>query len=153
MESNRYPQSGYTFLGLMSLADPPKATVPGAIADVRGAGVKVVMVTGDHPVTAAAIARQVGIITQPTKAQLALEQQVNESDVSDEMVQAVVVTGPQLNTFEQADWDRVLSKPEVLAGVVCHQPDGVRWSGICDSATREYLYWISHAQLCLIGLC
>ena len=47
----------------MSLVDPPKASVPGAVAKCRSAGIRVVMVTGDHPDTAAAIARQVGIIT------------------------------------------------------------------------------------------
>jgi sodium/potassium-transporting ATPase subunit alpha len=57
-----FPVNGYRLLGLMSMIDPPKATVPDAIAKVRAAGVKVIMVTGDHPATAAAIAKSVGII-------------------------------------------------------------------------------------------
>jgi magnesium-transporting ATPase (P-type) len=57
-----FPVNGYRLLGLMSMIDPPKATVPDAIAKVRAAGVKVMMVTGDHPATAAAIAKSVGII-------------------------------------------------------------------------------------------
>jgi magnesium-transporting ATPase (P-type) len=60
------PVEGFTFVGLFSLADPPKVTVPAAVKAVREAGVKVVMVTGDHPLTAKAIARQIGIITLPT---------------------------------------------------------------------------------------
>ena len=44
------------------MIDPPKASVPDAIAKVRAAGVKVIMVTGDHPSTAVAIAKSVGII-------------------------------------------------------------------------------------------
>lgn len=51
-EAKNYPQSGYTFLGLISLMDPPKKGVRKAIAACRTAGIQVVMVTGDHPLTA-----------------------------------------------------------------------------------------------------
>jgi sodium/potassium-transporting ATPase subunit alpha len=54
-----------TFVGLISLIDPPREAVPPSVLNCRRAGVKVVMVTGDHPETAAAIARMVNII-QPT---------------------------------------------------------------------------------------
>ena len=46
----------------MSLIDPPKASVPDAVMKVRDAGVKVIMVTGDHPNTAVAIAKSVGLM-------------------------------------------------------------------------------------------
>ncbi len=51
-EPKNYPQSGYTFLGLISLMDPPKKGVKKAVAACRTAGIQVVMVTGDHPLTA-----------------------------------------------------------------------------------------------------
>ena len=54
---------GYRLIGAVSMIDPPKAAVPDAIAKVRAAGVKVIMVTGDHPATAAAIAKSVGIVS------------------------------------------------------------------------------------------
>jgi sodium/potassium-transporting ATPase subunit alpha len=47
-----YPQTGYTFMGLVSLEDPPKHGVREAIGQCRQAGIKVMMVTGDHPLTA-----------------------------------------------------------------------------------------------------
>ena len=50
-----------TFLGLVGLLDPPRAEVCDAVAECRTAGIQVVMITGDHPATAAAIARQLGI--------------------------------------------------------------------------------------------
>merc|ERR1711970_1242722 len=53
-----------TFVGLMSMIDPPRAAVPDAVAKCRSAGIKVIMVTGDHPITAKAIARSVGIISE-----------------------------------------------------------------------------------------
>ncbi len=50
----------FEFLGLLGLADPPRVDVPPALAQCRAAGVRVIMMTGDHPLTAQAIARQVG---------------------------------------------------------------------------------------------
>lgn len=51
-------------MGLMSMIDPPRAAVPDAVAKCRSAGIKVIMVTGDHPITAKAIAKSVGIISE-----------------------------------------------------------------------------------------
>ncbi len=49
------------FLGLVMLWDPPRAEVPDAMAKAQAAGIRVVMITGDHPATAAAVGRAVGI--------------------------------------------------------------------------------------------
>jgi magnesium-transporting ATPase (P-type) len=46
------------------MIDPPRAAVPDAVAKCRSAGIKVIMVTGDHPITAKAIAKGVGIISE-----------------------------------------------------------------------------------------
>ncbi|WP_022721648.1 cation-translocating P-type ATPase [Rhodopseudomonas sp. B29] len=51
----------FDFVGLIGLADPLRAAVPAAVADCRAAGIRVVMITGDYPATARAIARQAGI--------------------------------------------------------------------------------------------
>lgn len=58
-----FPLEGLCFVGLMSLIDPPRHNVPDAVEKCRTAGVKVIMVTGDHPITAKAIAKTVGIIS------------------------------------------------------------------------------------------
>jgi calcium-translocating P-type ATPase len=80
-----------TLLGFIGLEDPPRAEVPAAIASCFAAGIRVIMVTGDHPRTAAAIARQIGLTrsTEPhvitgdelerlsdTELQLALDHEV-----------------------------------------------------------------------------
>ena len=51
-----------TFLGLVAIADPPRVESIKAIADCKAAGIRVVMITGDHPITAQAIAKELGII-------------------------------------------------------------------------------------------
>ncbi|XP_053607026.1 sodium/potassium-transporting ATPase subunit alpha-like isoform X2 [Plodia interpunctella] len=58
-----FPLENLRFIGLMGLIDPPRQEVKESIARVRAAGVRVMMVTGDHPATARAIAREVGIAT------------------------------------------------------------------------------------------
>lgn len=52
---------GFELLGLVALADPLRADIPDAVAACRAAGLRIVMITGDHPETARAIARQAGI--------------------------------------------------------------------------------------------
>jgi len=52
-----FPLSDFTFVGLISLIDPPKESVPFAVLKCKSAGIKVIMVTGDQPPTAAAIAK------------------------------------------------------------------------------------------------
>ncbi|MGP1692924.1 MAG: cation-translocating P-type ATPase, partial [Giesbergeria sp.] len=64
-----WPQSqhdfDFEFLGLVGLADPPRPEVPAALVECRRAGVRVIMMTGDHPATARAIAQQVGLSERP----------------------------------------------------------------------------------------
>ena len=55
-------ESGLVLSGLIGLYDPPRPEVPEAIARCQSAGIKVIMVTGDHPHTALAIAREIGMV-------------------------------------------------------------------------------------------
>jgi len=79
-----------TFLGLVGMIDPPRPEAKTAIEKCEQAGIKVVMITGDHPVTAQAVARELGILTSGrvvTGAELegisdeALEAEVEQIDV------------------------------------------------------------------------
>lgn len=55
-------QSGMTFLGLAGMIDPPRPEAKGAIVICEQAGIRTVMITGDHPVTAQAVARELGLL-------------------------------------------------------------------------------------------
>ncbi len=63
-DADNFPTSGLRFIGIISMIDPPRPAVPDAVSKCRNAGIKVIMVTGDHPITAKAIARAVGIISE-----------------------------------------------------------------------------------------
>jgi Ca2+-transporting ATPase len=54
-------ETGLVFLGLVGLVDPPRPEAPAAVATCRAAGIRPVMITGDHPRTALAVARSLGI--------------------------------------------------------------------------------------------
>ena len=58
-----------TFLGFVAMMDPPHREVPEAVAKCRRAGVRVVMITGDHPLTALAVARKIGLVPEQATAQ------------------------------------------------------------------------------------
>jgi len=60
-----FPMFNLTLVGLVALNDPPRIGVPRSVSLCKQAGIKVIMVTGDQPPTAAAIAHQVNIITNP----------------------------------------------------------------------------------------
>lgn len=56
-------ENNFIFLGLISMIDPPREESVAAVADAKRAGIRPVMITGDHKVTATAIAKQIGIYT------------------------------------------------------------------------------------------
>eukprot|EP00741_Cyanophora_paradoxa_P006335 tig00000980_g6142.t1 len=113
VEQGNYPMDNMIFAGLAALIDPPKETVPFAVAKCQGAGIKVIMVTGDHPVTAAAIAREVGIIKGDTKESIAKRRGCRPEEVK-ENVPAIVIAGTQIADFKDSDWDFVLGHPEIV---------------------------------------
>jgi len=83
------PYHELTFLGLVGLFDPPRRAAIGALEDCRGAGIRVIMVTGDQPPTAQAIARRVGIVTEDTEdARVVLGSDLHDPDELEEDEQA-----------------------------------------------------------------
>lgn len=86
-------ESALTLLGLVGMLDPPRPEVTDAVAACRRAGIRVVMVTGDHPLTGEAVARRVGIVRRPDP---------------------VVVTGARLDAMDDEALDSLLTEPSEL---------------------------------------
>jgi len=109
-EDVNFPLENLRFLGLISMIDPPRAAVPDAVAKCRSAGIKVIMVTGDHPITAKAIARSVGIISEGNRTveDLAEELGLPLNKVNPRDAKAAVVHGSDLKDISEAHLDEIL---------------------------------------------
>ena len=59
--SGTEPETGYDFAGLLAFSDPVRPGVADAVKKAQQAGIRVIMITGDHSRTAAAIAKEIGI--------------------------------------------------------------------------------------------
>ena len=103
-----------TFVGLFSLIDPPRPSVPPAIAACQSAGIKVIMVTGDHPITATAIARKVGIIRGETVQECAKRLSIKADEVPHLSVDGIVINGNDLKEMTQEQLLHCLEYPEVV---------------------------------------
>ena len=112
-----------SLLGLVAMADPPRPEVTAAVAACREAGVRVIVVTGDHPNTAAAVARDVGI-TGPHPAILTGQQ---VAAMSEQELESVLAEGRDL-IFARSSPEDKLRIAEILqenGEVVAMTGDGV----------------------------
>ena len=109
-DEENFPLEGLRFVGLMSMIDPPRAAVPDAVKKCRSAGIKVIMVTGDHPITAKAIARSVGIISDGTETveDIALRKRIPVEEVNPREALATVVHGGEIKDLSQKALDEIL---------------------------------------------
>ena len=88
-------ESGLTFIGLVGMIDPPRPEAKQAVAVCRKAGIKPIMITGDHVVTASAIARELGILLEGDRA----------------------VTGAELDAMTEQELDSAVEEISVYARV------------------------------------
>ena len=87
-------EHGLTFLGLAAMMDPPRPEVAAAVKTFRGAGIRLVMITGDYGLTAESLGRRVGMITSPTPR---------------------IVTGAELDGLSEAELAAALSEECIFA--------------------------------------
>lgn len=88
-------ENDFIFLGIISMMDPPREESRAAVADARKAGIRPVMITGDHKITATAIAKQIGIF--------------EDGDIS--------ITGRELDAMSEEELDRDVARICVYARV------------------------------------
>merc|ERR1712159_431947 len=109
-DTPNFPLEGLCFVGLMSMIDPPRAAVPDAVSKCRSAGIKVIMVTGDHPITAKAIAKGVGIISEgnETREDIAARLNIPVEEVPEGDAHAAVIHGSTLKDMTAQDVEQIL---------------------------------------------
>jgi sodium/potassium-transporting ATPase subunit alpha len=114
-ESENFQLTNLTFVGLISLMDPPREDVFDAVQVCKKASIKVIMVTGDHPATAVAIARMVGIVTKEHVTEVTgndiLHQNDDESDIEDRVL---TIRGPSVDIFNSDTWDCIFRHNEIV---------------------------------------
>jgi len=106
-----FPMWDMTLLGLVSLNDPPRPKVDISVEKCRAAGIKVIMVTGDQPPTAAAIANKVNIIKNPKLEYAKLKAKYQDSGMSEEKAaeqamdecESIVIHGDTLAAVNNAE--------------------------------------------------
>ncbi|CAE6456809.1 unnamed protein product [Rhizoctonia solani] len=96
LEKREEVETGFTFLGLAGIYDPPRPETKGAVQACKEAGIVVHMLTGDHPATARAIALEVDIVTKDTPA-------------------SAVMTAAQFDALSDEEIDRLPDLPLVVA--------------------------------------
>lgn len=113
-----YAASGLIFVGLVGIVDPPRDEIPGVVQTLRGAGIKIMMVTGDFKLTAQAIAAQCGIITMPAEAVHSvhdLPRSPSENGSGDTTTRtSIVMNGPELIMLNEHQWDTLCGYSEVV---------------------------------------
>jgi sodium/potassium-transporting ATPase subunit alpha len=121
-----------TLVGLVGIVDPPRAEIPEVIRTLRGAGIRVFMVTGDFKLTAQAIARECNILTVPHNLLhdfTALQRDYTPpndapgSEDSSEIAtekggdnghQAIALEGPELMMLNDNQWDQLAEYQEIV---------------------------------------
>lgn len=109
-EDMNFPIDGLCFVGLISMIDPPRSSVPDAVMKCRSSGIKVIMVTGDHPITAKAIAKCVGIISAANETVEDISQRLNipVEQVNPRDAKTIVVNGGEIKDMSSDELDDIL---------------------------------------------
>jgi sodium/potassium-transporting ATPase subunit alpha len=118
VDEGNFPSEGLCFVGMIAIMDPPRDDVPEAIAKCKDAGIKVFMVTGDHPLTARAIATEIGLLDDFGRVlELLTPSAVNESTVLPadlDTYDGAVVHGGVINHLSDDDLKAILRLKSVV---------------------------------------
>lgn len=120
---------GLELIGLVGIVDPPRQEIPEVVRTLRGAGIKIHMVTGDFKLTAQAIAAECGIITPPsnfvhdisaltdgsgTPSSTESEKHHGAGSITTGNTRAIVLSGPELATLDDDQWDVLCRYDEIV---------------------------------------
>jgi Ca2+-transporting ATPase len=119
------PYQDLTLLGLIGIADPPRSDVAESLQACRDAGIRVVMVTGDHPATARTIARQVGLLPASEDDEPILGDEVRSGGALSEAERSRLRAAPIVARMTPAQKLELLALHQAAGEVVVMTGDGV----------------------------
>lgn len=129
MDAANFPLTGFCFLGLLSVYSEPKPSSRDLVNHCRNAGIRVVMITEDEPLAAAAVARQLNIVlsTSRTVDELAIEEGCAVEDIDPERAGASVLLGDQLRRMADAQLDAQIRRGSelIFAQTSSHQKNRI----------------------------
>jgi sodium/potassium-transporting ATPase subunit alpha len=105
-------RQGLTFVGIVGIVDPPRDEIPEVVRILRGASIRIFMVTGDFKLTAQAIAEECGIISNVAMLDDA-SALVREAKLGSTR-QALILSGPELITLNEDQWDQLCQYEEIV---------------------------------------
>jgi sodium/potassium-transporting ATPase subunit alpha len=103
---------GLTLIGLVGIVDPPRQEIPEVVRVLRGAGIRMFMVTGDFKLTAQAIAEECGILSDQSMVDdvNALSRESKEGF----HLRSIVLSGPELLTLNENQWNQLCEYQEIV---------------------------------------
>lgn len=107
-----FPVTGLNFIAMVAIMDPPRDNVPDAISLCHRAGIRVFMVTGDHPLTGRSISEQIGLL-QKDKKHIEILESETTPDEEWEACEGAVVQGCRIDALTDEQWGMILSKQAV----------------------------------------
>lgn len=128
-EIKEHAIAGLTLVGIVAIVDPPRDEILSVIETLRGAGIRIFMVTGDFALTAQAIARECGIITnrdedvntvaalsrEPPASPTSMSLDKGEGEVSrNRHTTSIVISGPEMMTFNEHQWNALATYDEIV---------------------------------------
>ncbi len=109
-----FPMQDFRFIGMLALEDPHRPEVPGAVNSCHNASIRVIMVTGDHPLTARSIASKINIVEPTGDLNKTTPVWDPKNPVMDDSKKGVVVTGDMLKDLTEEHWAYILTRPGIV---------------------------------------
>lgn len=126
-QAMEFASNNLTVIGMVGIVDPPRDEIPSVVSTLRGAGIRLFMVTGDFRLTAQSIARTCNILTvhpdhvhdfaalDGTSKMLQNEKSASNSDLEEEEpTTAIMLEGPELNLLTDPQWDLLFTYNEII---------------------------------------
>jgi len=128
-EITNQASSNLTLIGLVGIVDPPRGEIPEVVSILRRAGIRIFMVTGDFKLTAQAIAKECGIITNPPDlvhdismlSRNPVEPKLISLNLSEKELESlggpatsITLSGPELITLNDCQWDQLCGYDEIV---------------------------------------